>query len=266
MGLAVKALHVGDVIMDWSFLLFMYKPGRKTCMPFNVFLIKGAETPILVDTGILDLSAFRYGVGFLEPEQDLTRQLKEEGLNPEDIGCIIQTHLDLDHTGKTHLFPNAKIVVQRKEIAFQAAYGNRLQAPDLPWFFSNLNRIEFVDGDTELYPGVKCLLAPAHTPGHQHIEVQTDRGKVIMTGDTVFDIPMQLEERAGKGIFWPSGKVDNQSRLQEVLSRLKYELKNGAAVCPAHGYEPFDRFHLGEKKSDKRRDYEGFPSVKWPPE
>jgi glyoxylase-like metal-dependent hydrolase (beta-lactamase superfamily II) len=267
MGLTVKALHVGDIMMDWSFVLFQYKPGRKTCIPINAFLIQGAETPILIDTGILAPSIFqgRFGeIGFLEPEQDLMRQLKEHGLKPEDIGCIIHTHLDVDHTGNNHRLPKAKVIVQRQEMAYQASCGRR-RAPDLPWFISNLDRIQFINGDIELYPGVKCVFAPAHTPGHQHVEVQTDRGKVIMTGDTVYDIPMQLEDKVGPGIMWPSGHVNNQAQLQDELFRLKCELKNGAVLCPSHGYEPFDRFRLGEKRSDKRRDYEGFSDYNWPP-
>jgi len=255
-------------MIDWSFLLFAYKAGRKTCIPINAFLIKGAETPILVDTAIRDISIFDHGfgeIGFLEPEQELMYQLKEEGLKPEDIGCIIQTHLDIDHTGNTHLFPNARIVVQRQEMAYHASSGFS-HAPDFPWFINNMNRIDLVNGEIELYSGVKCVLAPAHTGGHQHVEVMTDNGKVIMTGDTVYDIPMQLEDKVGPGIIWPAGNVYNQALAQEALFRLKCELKKGAALCPAHGYEPFDRFKLGKKRSDKCRNYEGWPRYQWPPE
>ena len=51
MGLKIRALHVGDVGLDWSFLIFRFQEGRKTWIPVNSFLILGAEKPILVDTG-----------------------------------------------------------------------------------------------------------------------------------------------------------------------------------------------------------------------
>ena len=95
--------------------------------------------------------------------------------------------------------------------------------------------------------------------------MQTDRGKVIMTGDTVYDIPMQLEDKMVPGVMWPSGNVYNTALLQDSLYRLKCELKNGTALCPSHGYEPFDRFKFGQKRSDKCRNYEGWPEYKWPP-
>jgi len=268
MALTVKALHIGDILMDWSFLQFAYKPGRKTCIPINSFLILGAGTPILVDTGVLDASIFeRWGfgeIGFVEPEQDLVKQLREEGIEPGDIGCVIQTHLHIDHTGNTPKFPKARIVVQRSEMAFEASYGFQA-SPDLPWFVTNFKRLELINGDMELFSGVKCVFAPGHSGGHQHVEVQTDRGKIIMVGDTVYDIPMQLEDKVGPGVIWPSGNVINQPMLQDLLYKIKAELKKGSIILPAHGYEPFDRYNLGQKRSDKRREYVGFPDMQWPP-
>jgi glyoxylase-like metal-dependent hydrolase (beta-lactamase superfamily II) len=264
MGLKIRALHIGDGILDWSFLLRNYNPGRKTCTPINSFLILGAESPILVDTGVRDPKLLEpSGIREIEtPEQDIVRLLREHGLEPRDIRYIIFTHLDPDHTGKAPLFPNAKLVIQRKEMAFHAAgYGH---ATDLPWLINNMNRIEFIDGDIELFSGVKCVLAIAHTGGHQHIEVDTEDGKAIICGDTVYDIPMQLEERV-PGRMWPSGNCHNQALLQDLLYRLKKELQRGALILPAHSYEVYDRYHLGKKLSDKRRDYEGFPSLDWPP-
>ena len=58
MGLEIKVLHVGDIMMDWTFLLFSYNPGRKTCIPINAYLILGAGAPILVDTGVRDVTVF----------------------------------------------------------------------------------------------------------------------------------------------------------------------------------------------------------------
>lgn len=265
MGLTVKALHVGDILLDWSFLLFGYNPGKKTCIPINCFLILGAETPILVDTGVRDVSLFSAAMkGYELPDQDIKAILREEGLEPGDIGCIIATHLDVDHTGKIALFPNARVVLQRKEIAYQASYKLH-RCPDLPWFVNNPNRIELIDGDMELFPGIKCVLAIAHTGGHQHVEVQIDAGKAIMVGDTVYDTPMQLEERGGAGIMWPAGNCYNQALLQDQLVKLKWELKRGSLILPTHTYDPFDKYKLGKRRSDKRSDYAGYPTLDWPP-
>lgn len=263
MGMKIKALHIGDIMLDMSFCLFGNKPGRKNWVPINSFLILGAESPILVDTGLRDPSILLpFGMLAMElPEQNIVQLLREEGLEPGDIGYIIHTHLDPDHTGKNPLFPNARIVVQRKEIAFHAAGYMPGHCPDLPWFVDNMDRIEFIDGDIELFPYIKCVLAIAHTGGHQHIEVMTDDGKAIMCGDTVYDFPMQLENPEG---IWPPGNTNDQARTQVEIHKLKVELKKGAMILPAHAYEVYDRYKLGKRLGDKYYTPEGFPELEWP--
>ena len=90
MGLKVKALHVGDILMDWSFLLFGYNAGRKTCIPINSFLILGAEVPILVDTGIRDVNLIPPGMkGWETPEQSILKLLGEKkDLSPVTLDTL----------------------------------------------------------------------------------------------------------------------------------------------------------------------------------
>jgi N-acyl homoserine lactone hydrolase len=266
--LKIKALHIGDVLSDWSFSLQNFNPGRKRFVPINAFLILGAEKPILVDSGIkplkMDPQREKRLKFFESPEQDLIRLLREEGFEPANIGYIIHTHLDIDHTGKSPLFPNAKIIIQRKELAYHAAgYRGIRGNPDIPWFINN-RQVEFIDGDVEVFPGVKCVLAIGHTGGHQHIEVQTNGGKAILCGDTVNDIPMQLEDRI-PGVIWPPTASVNEEIYLRELYKLKKELQRGSLILPSHAYEVFDRYKLGKKLSDKSRDYEGLPSMDWPP-
>ena len=53
----------------------------------NCFLIRGKNTHILVDTGIPGST------------ENIIQQIKEHGLNPDDIGLIIITHSHIDHFG-----------------------------------------------------------------------------------------------------------------------------------------------------------------------
>ena len=232
MGLKIKALHIGDVCCDWSWLLFGYNAGRKSCVPVNSFLILGSESPILVDTGMHDPKIMEnyLMLGTELPEQDIVKLVREQGVEPEDVGYIIHTHLHADHCGKNHLFPNAKSVIQRKEIAFSAGEYMPGQCPDLHWFVENIDRVEFIDGDIELFPGIKCVLSIAHTGGHQYVEVETDDGKAIMCGDNVYDIPMQLEGKHPSEKIWPTGNFYDQGKLQWELYKLKKELERGLGI------------------------------------
>jgi glyoxylase-like metal-dependent hydrolase (beta-lactamase superfamily II) len=268
MNLTIKALHIGDVGLDWSFLMFAYKEGRKTWIPITSYLILGAEKPILVDTGVrffpginedMKVNSAMDQCFVVTPEQDIIKQIREQGLEPEDIGYIIHTHLDIDHTGNNDKFSNARIILQRKEAACAGANYTG-HCPDFPWFVNNYNRIDFIDGDIELFPGIKCLLCPGHTDGHQHIEVESVQGRAIMCGDTVYDIPLQLEYKHPSHTIWPPGNFFNWGDLQWQLRKMKVEYDKGTIILPAHAYEVYDKYHLGKRISNKRRNYDGFDS------
>ncbi len=268
MGLRIRALHTGDVGLDWSWLIFAYKPGRKSWCPINCFLILGGEKPILVDSGVRIVPGMRefqkdklaIDSDFsVIPEQDIVKLVREEGVQPEDIGYIAHTHLDIDHAGQDDLFPNATIILQRREMAYAGGHYTG-HCVDTPWFVNNYDRIDFIDGDIEFFPGIKFVLAPGHTGGHQHIEVETESGRTILCGDTCYDMPMQLEGKHPSGRIWPPGNFFNWEDLQWQLRKLKVELQKGTLVVPSHAYEAYDRYGLGKRLGNKRRDYEGFDS------
>lgn len=272
MGLKIRALHIGDIGMDWSFLLWAFREGRKTWIPVSSFLILGAEKPILVDTGArvvpgMDEALYK-ATGrnnrFVQtPEQHLVKRLQAEGIRPEDVAYITHTHLDIDHAGQDDLFPNAKIILQRKEMEYGGAHyaGHRTC---YPWFANNLHRIDVIDGDIELFPGIKFVMAPGHTSGHQHIEVELEDGKAIMCGDTVYDIPMQLEGKHPSGTTWPSGNYFHLGDSVWQLRKMKAEYDKGTMILPSHAYEVYDEYGLGIKIGNKRRDYEGFDDYNTP--
>jgi glyoxylase-like metal-dependent hydrolase (beta-lactamase superfamily II) len=47
-------------------------------------------------------------------------------------------------------------------------------------------RLELVDGDFELYPGLELLKAGGHTPGSQMVALQTAAGKAVLCGDIAY--------------------------------------------------------------------------------
>ncbi len=49
-------------------------------------------------------------------EQTLDAQLAKHGLTVADVGYVIHTHLHMDHVGQDSLLPNARILIQRREL------------------------------------------------------------------------------------------------------------------------------------------------------
>jgi len=51
-----------------------------------------------------------------------------------------------------------------------------------PWIDRDLTLVE---GRTELCPGVVLFPTPGHTPGHQSLAVETERGTTVVAADAV---------------------------------------------------------------------------------
>jgi len=259
----VRALHTADIVAKWRFILTDWNPDRYTCGPINVYLILGGEKPVIVDTGMHDLNGFK-GVplkGYATPEQDLVKILKSEGVDPKDVGTVIHTHLDPDHAGNDNLFPNAKIIVQKKEMIAKLFGG---WFPDFPWFAANWRRMKFIEGDVEVLPGIKCILTGGHSQGHQIVELQTSAGKTLIVGDIIYDIAMQLDEHIPGRDFLLGNFSDKEASL-EWQAKMKKEWKKGTMILPAHDYAPYDKYKIGKRLSDCWNNFDGFPTLDWPP-
>ena len=45
----------------------------------------------------------------------LFSKLRENGVEPDDIETVVNTHCHFDHIGGNHFFPNAKIAIHRED-------------------------------------------------------------------------------------------------------------------------------------------------------
>lgn len=181
MSLSVTALVSSRLTVDFGRMTYLRNYGQPIWLPCPAYLISGGESPILVDTsGTAEvMSKLR-----LEPVEDiipLEDALAQAGYKPSDVKTVIITHLMYDHCANAGMFPNAKFVVQQKELDFAAdphpAYAGVYQ----DFLYRDLN-FQAIDGDYDLAPGVKLLHTPGHSPGGQSVAVETDRGTEIITG------------------------------------------------------------------------------------
>jgi glyoxylase-like metal-dependent hydrolase (beta-lactamase superfamily II) len=142
----------------------------------SVCLLRDGAHTVLIDTG---------PPAYLGP---LHAELDRLGLAPADVTHILATHLHWDHIGNFTMFPNATVVVGRRELAWASA-----QPPGTP-LVADLHvqrlvalpdRTLPVDAGEETLPGISVLDAPGHTPGHLAYRVATTDGDVLFAGDAV---------------------------------------------------------------------------------
>lgn len=256
--------------MDWSIWAFAYATGKLPYdflsgspvasnrglvpVPMIVSLLKSTEGElVLVDTGF-GTGKSMTGRGF----DDFVRSdelIARFGFDAKDIRKLVLTHMHFDHAGNLDAFPNARIYLQRYEYdAWKqviAEFGGTPQSKD-HWAFSSLNvndfdaleraiaqgRVEFLDGDAEIAPGVTCRLAKdTHTFGSQWLEVTTHRGPYALAGDCCYTFH-NLER------MWPPGYTQGNTwnmirEFQKMKTVAGDDLKR---LVPGHDIQLFTRY------------------------
>jgi glyoxylase-like metal-dependent hydrolase (beta-lactamase superfamily II) len=141
-----------------------------------------------------------------------------------------------DHAGGTSRFPNAKFVIQRRELEYAAgalpnnsAAKGAVVAQDvldvvrLNW----QGRVLLADGDVEgIAPGIDVYLTPGHTAGTMTVCLDTVKGRVCYGSDAVYtyrnfdeDIPLGLALNAGEA-------VESYKKIRRIL--------RGGRLIPGH--------------------------------
>lgn len=247
MTLSIHPLDLGDIELDQSFLTWQTGCGQKVWSPTTGWLILGGEKPVLVDSSFRSVEDAASLQGLRcrrSPGQSLETQLGKHGIGPAEVGFLIHTHVHMDHAGQDHLLPNARILVQRKELQTAAA-PNFFPVP----FYDRVNvvrlvgelwsRVDLLDGPGEILPGVRAVFAPGHTPAHQMLYVETAGGTVIIAGDSAMDLSGNVRQ----GI--PPGIVDSMADTMDGLRLLAREDRAGKRILPTHDAAIFQLFPNG---------------------
>jgi glyoxylase-like metal-dependent hydrolase (beta-lactamase superfamily II) len=188
---------------------------EKCCQPddqnriqlgLNCLLIRIGRKNVLIDTGMGDKEDAQFQKMFaVERIPTLRDSLKVQGLGPEDIHMVVNTHLHFDHAGGNTVreegsvvptFPRAKYVVQRGEYEDAARANERTRASYRRENFTpvaHVDQWEFVDGETEVLPGVTVVVTEGHTRCHQSIKIESEGQVAFYLGDlipTVSHLPL----------------------------------------------------------------------------
>lgn len=235
------ALFGGGDFMDMAvFDPFDAQVGTKIFNPYYAYLITHPSGNVLFDAAAhpdlgtdpksrMGDAAESFAVR-MGPQDWVIPRLKELGLEPGDISTVVQSHLHFDHTGALAWFPHARILVQRKELAFAMnppvyQAGAYLKADfdiGLNWDLLDGERDVFGDGK------IRCIPTPGHTPGHQSLLVDLPSRPLFLLADTHY-LLSKMRQRAMPGFLWsPDALVDTWDRVEEI------ERKTNARLVLTH--------------------------------
>lgn len=164
-------------------------PPLENIHSFVFVVIDENNEAVLVDTGFSrDFLPGKGSTCCQSIDNELPGALEACGIRTADIQNVVMTHLHWDHTGGMAHLPNASFYVQFREISELLHLNPNEETYYCPSHWEPLlDRIQPVNGDFELKPGLRLLYTGGHTAGHQVVEVTTRSGTVIIGGDIPFD-------------------------------------------------------------------------------
>jgi glyoxylase-like metal-dependent hydrolase (beta-lactamase superfamily II) len=217
-------------------------------VPVPFYLLRHQDGDVIVDGGnplaaARDPRAHWGGLAdifelHMSEDEHCVAQLERLGVEPSSVRHVVQTHLHMDHTGALGHFPDATVVVHRREREAALAAESALvtgyvrpdyDRPELRW--------QLVDGELDLFGDgtIRLLETPGHAAGHTSLLLQLEEtGPVLLTADAA-DNRDQWEGRAHPRALF-SREAANRSL--ELLRRRAAE--TGALVVFGHDPENWD--------------------------
>ena len=202
-------------------------------LDFYVWVIRGPQGTIVVDTGFDQLMARKRQRTVLKPVAEALKALEVDAAAVEHV---IISHLHYDHSGNYDLFPRACYHLQDVEMAY--ATGRMMCHPHLrlPFELDDVlamvrkvfaGRVAFVDGAAEIVPGVSVHQIGGHSKGLQCVQVKTRRGLVVLASDS-----SHLYAHFEGGRVFPI--VYNVGDVLEGYARLKRLASSPHHIIPGH--------------------------------
>ena len=186
-------------------------------LPFAFVMARRGDRVTLIDTGFMregggEEMAVKFGIPYwISP----VRMLAELGVQPDDVTDIVISHAHFDHMGSIGKFPKARIWIQKRELlswheamALPPQFGfitAIINPDDLRNAFdaSVEHRLTLLDGDKDnIVPGIHARFGEGHTMGQQFVVIETARGRLVISGDCVYDV-RNIKGYNNDGVYVP---------------------------------------------------------------
>jgi N-acyl homoserine lactone hydrolase len=181
---SIKLMHDGHFDIDKGLMVYLKTAyyGQTYNAPLRPLLVRTTEGNVLLDTGMGEMPEKLRKYYVIRRDSNLVDSLAKEGLKPDDISVVINTHLHFDHAGNNRLFPKAEIFVQKSELEYARNPPKFMRGGYIKDFFETPN-LRTVEGQKEIVRGLTVVPTPGHTLGHQSVLIELENAKYVYTGD-----------------------------------------------------------------------------------
>jgi len=210
-------------------------------LDYFVWLVRGGGRELVVDTGFSPAMAAKRGREHLRCPAHGLRLL---GVDAALVKDVVITHLHYDHVGNFELFPAAALHLQDLEMQYatgrhmrEERYRGAFEAEDVAGMVRRVyaGRVQFHDGDAELFPGISLHLIGGHTMGLQVVRVSTRRGWVVLASDASHFYANMEQSRPFPIVWSLADMVQGYGRLRELA-------ESAAHIIPGHDPLVLERY------------------------
>jgi glyoxylase-like metal-dependent hydrolase (beta-lactamase superfamily II) len=169
----------------------------RVVIPISAFVVRTAGVTAIIDAGIGERSVewTPPGIGAQKLEGGaLPSALAAAGVTREEIDLVLLTHVHLDHNGwvwadDAPFFPNATVRCGAGDWAL--VDGQPGEGAEMMRALAGAGRVELIDGDIDVAPGISTLHTPGHTPGHTMYVLSSGEQRAMILGDAI-SCPLQV--------------------------------------------------------------------------
>lgn len=240
---AMRYAHRESGIRAEHFYGFDSCHDQPSPMDYYVWAAISPSATVIVDAGFTPETAAAKGGGrdYLRTPMETLADL---GRSADSVDYVVITHLHYDHVGHIPDFPNAQVLVQRSEYDFWSGpmagrgdYPHLSYQRDMDYLSGQLDagRVQLLDGDHAVVPGISTHLLGGHTPGIQAVRVKTKDGYVALASDSSHFYENFQTDR-------PFAIVDHLPSMYLAFDKLRELASSEDLIIPGHDPRVMERF------------------------
>jgi glyoxylase-like metal-dependent hydrolase (beta-lactamase superfamily II) len=229
----------GEVDWDGERARYPWAFVGEDAWPWHVhaFAVRTPTGLVLIDAGVSPFPPFSPWA----EHTPLEEALSQVEVDPAEVRVVVHTHLHADHAGGSVVdgdprYPNAVHVVH------PADWSRPMQSEHPNWARGAMQRlfelgmVDLAAEDREVWPGVRVVHAPGHTPGHRSAVLQDGDRSLLFTGD-LLHTPIQVARPEH-----PSNHdVDADEACRSRVRLVGQAAAEGWIVSVSHFARPFGR-------------------------
>jgi glyoxylase-like metal-dependent hydrolase (beta-lactamase superfamily II) len=201
-----------------------FLPTDNVVLDQNVLVINTGDRLALFETGMSSVKRN-------DAMGRLVANLRQSGIEPNDIDAVIPTHAHIDHVGGimaadgSRNFPNAQIHISQADLEFWTD-DKRLGTPAegsaraaMKNLLPNRDRIVFYKDGQEVIPGVQAMHTPGHTVGHTSFVIASGGKSLLVVGDLTHHVILVEKPRMEVAFDTdPKQGIETRIRVMDMLA------------------------------------------------